>query len=167
MSLLWKAAVEAAVAHEGGAASLCSETVLVAGKEGEAGGEVGPARAGKTARAQFPAAGGRLAWPSLLPLHCTSLITSAGVTAIARLIVHIPSAFVNCIHKGLPVSAGPQAFQKQVAVSFNRLDRCGEVCWMLQEKRKRELGQAKQDKNYVEEEKRLARGFGIHSGFDQ
>ncbi len=40
-------------------------------------------------------------------------------------------------------------------------------CALLQEKRKRELGQAKKDKNYVEEEKRLARGFGIHSGFDQ
>ena len=43
----------------------------------------------------------------------------------------------------------------------------GSCCILLQEKRKRELGQAKKDKNYVEEEKRLARGFGIHSGFDQ
>ncbi|KAK9821377.1 hypothetical protein WJX74_005644 [Apatococcus lobatus] len=41
------------------------------------------------------------------------------------------------------------------------------LSFQQREKRKRELGQAKKDKNYVEEEKRLARGFGIHSGFDQ
>lgn len=35
------------------------------------------------------------------------------------------------------------------------------------EKRKRELGQAKGGKgNYVEEEKRVARQFGVYSGFD-
>ena len=35
------------------------------------------------------------------------------------------------------------------------------------EKRKRELGQAKGGKgNYVEEEKRIARTFGVYSGFD-
>ncbi len=35
------------------------------------------------------------------------------------------------------------------------------------EKRKRELGQAKGGKgNYVEEEKRIARQFGVYSGFD-
>ena len=36
----------------------------------------------------------------------------------------------------------------------------------LQEKRKRDMGQAKSAKNYVEEEKRLARNFGMYSGFD-
>lgn len=34
------------------------------------------------------------------------------------------------------------------------------------EKRKRDVGQAKSAKNYVEEEKRLARNFGMYSGFD-
>jgi hypothetical protein len=35
------------------------------------------------------------------------------------------------------------------------------------EKRKRDLGQAKGGKgNYVEEEKRIARQFGVYSGFD-
>ena len=34
------------------------------------------------------------------------------------------------------------------------------------EKRKRELGQAKKGKNYVEEEKRLLRNHNIYSGFD-
>ena len=37
---------------------------------------------------------------------------------------------------------------------------------LLQEKRKRDTGQAKSAKNYVEEEKRIARGFGMYSGFD-
>jgi len=37
---------------------------------------------------------------------------------------------------------------------------------VLQEKRKRDAGQAKSAKNYVEEEKRLARNFGMYSGFD-
>ena len=36
----------------------------------------------------------------------------------------------------------------------------------IQEKRKRELGQAKRGKNYVEEEKRQARNLGVYSGFD-
>jgi hypothetical protein len=35
-----------------------------------------------------------------------------------------------------------------------------------QEKRKREKGQATKDKNFVEEEKRLQREFGMYSGFD-
>lgn len=34
------------------------------------------------------------------------------------------------------------------------------------EKRKRDMGQAKRGKNYVEEEKRQARSFGVYSGFD-
>ncbi|GMH45171.1 hypothetical protein BSKO_13128 [Bryopsis sp. KO-2023] len=34
------------------------------------------------------------------------------------------------------------------------------------EKRKREAGQAKSAKNFVEEEKRVAREFGMYSGFD-
>lgn len=41
----------------------------------------------------------------------------------------------------------------------------GMACW-VQEKRKREAGQAKSSKNYVEEEKRIARNFGMYSGFD-
>jgi hypothetical protein len=36
----------------------------------------------------------------------------------------------------------------------------------LQEKRKRDEGKASRGKNYVEEEKRLQRQFGIYSGFD-
>lgn len=40
------------------------------------------------------------------------------------------------------------------------------VPMLLQEKRKRDVGQAKSAKNYVEEEKRLARNFGMYSGFD-
>lgn len=39
-------------------------------------------------------------------------------------------------------------------------------CDCVQEKRKRDVGQAKSAKNYVEEEKRLARNFGMYSGFD-
>ena len=35
-----------------------------------------------------------------------------------------------------------------------------------EQKRKRDSGQAKRSKNYVEEEKRIARGFGMYSGFD-
>ncbi|KAK9804156.1 hypothetical protein WJX73_006172 [Symbiochloris irregularis] len=34
------------------------------------------------------------------------------------------------------------------------------------EKRKRDMGQAKKAKNYVEEEKRQARNLGVYSGFD-
>ncbi|KAK9903690.1 hypothetical protein M0R45_001050 [Rubus argutus] len=34
------------------------------------------------------------------------------------------------------------------------------------EKRKRDLGQASREKNYVEEEKRLLRENGVYSGFD-
>lgn len=37
---------------------------------------------------------------------------------------------------------------------------------IVQEKRKRDMGQAKRGKNYVEEEKRQARSFGVYSGFD-
>ena len=37
---------------------------------------------------------------------------------------------------------------------------------LLQEKRKRDAGQATSSKNYVEEEKRLARQHGVYSGFD-
>ena len=37
---------------------------------------------------------------------------------------------------------------------------------VLQEKRKRDAGQAKSAKNYVEEEKRLARNAGVYHGFD-
>ena len=39
-------------------------------------------------------------------------------------------------------------------------------CSLLQEKRKRDAGQATSSKNYVEEEKRLARQHGVYSGFD-
>ena len=39
-------------------------------------------------------------------------------------------------------------------------------CRLLQEKRKRDAGQATSSKNYVEEEKRLARQHGVYSGFD-
>jgi len=35
-----------------------------------------------------------------------------------------------------------------------------------QEKRKREKGQSTKAKNFVEEEKRLQRNFGMYSGFD-
>ena len=34
----------------------------------------------------------------------------------------------------------------------------------MQEKRKRDEGKAKSAKNYVEEEKRLARSLGVYSG---
>jgi hypothetical protein len=37
---------------------------------------------------------------------------------------------------------------------------------LQQEKRKRAAGQATKGSNYVEEEKRLARNFGVYSGFD-
>ena len=41
------------------------------------------------------------------------------------------------------------------------------LSWKQKEKRKREQGQAKGGKgNYVEEEKRVAREFGVYSGFD-
>ena len=36
-----------------------------------------------------------------------------------------------------------------------------------QEKRKRDEGKATRGKNYVEEEKRLARSLGVYSGFDK
>ena len=36
----------------------------------------------------------------------------------------------------------------------------------FQEKRKREAGQAKRGKNFVEEEKRIARDYGVYSNFD-
>ena len=41
-----------------------------------------------------------------------------------------------------------------------------EMCGALQEKKKRDTGQAKSAKNYVEEEKRLARNAGVYHGFD-
>jgi hypothetical protein len=42
---------------------------------------------------------------------------------------------------------------------------CAALC--TQEKRKRQQGQAKGGgKNFVEEEKRLARNAGVYSGFD-
>ena len=41
-----------------------------------------------------------------------------------------------------------------------------EFLFLVQEKRKRELGQAKKQKNYVEEEKRLLRQHNVYSGFD-
>lgn len=40
------------------------------------------------------------------------------------------------------------------------------VSAFLQEKRKRELGQASRGGSYVEEEKRLGRQLGMYSGFD-
>ncbi len=36
----------------------------------------------------------------------------------------------------------------------------------LQEKRKRDLGMQGGGRNYIEEEKRVARNFGFYSGFD-
>jgi hypothetical protein len=36
----------------------------------------------------------------------------------------------------------------------------------VQEKRKRDAGQASRGKNYVEEEKRQGRKLGMYSGFD-
>ena len=39
-------------------------------------------------------------------------------------------------------------------------------CIHVQEKRKRDMGQAKKAKNYVEDEKRVARNYGMYSGFD-
>ncbi|GBF94691.1 hypothetical protein Rsub_07427 [Raphidocelis subcapitata] len=41
-----------------------------------------------------------------------------------------------------------------------------QLTWNQKEKRKRATGQATKGKNYVEEEKRLARNFGMYSGFD-
>ena len=41
-----------------------------------------------------------------------------------------------------------------------------DASWKQKEKRKRELGQQNKGKNYVEEEKRRAREFGVVSGFD-
>jgi hypothetical protein len=43
---------------------------------------------------------------------------------------------------------------------------CLYVPFCLQEKRKRDAGQATRGKNYVEEEKRQARNYGVFSGFD-
>jgi hypothetical protein len=40
------------------------------------------------------------------------------------------------------------------------------ACVWPQEKRKRDDGKQSRGKNYVEEEKRLARNFGMYSGFD-
>lgn len=37
---------------------------------------------------------------------------------------------------------------------------------VLQEKRKRDLGMQGGGRNYIEEEKRVARNFGFYSGFD-
>ncbi|BDA46955.1 hypothetical protein COCOBI_09-4080 [Coccomyxa sp. Obi] len=48
-----------------------------------------------------------------------------------------------------------------------RLANEARLTFKQKEKRKRELGQAKGGKgNYVEEEKRIARQFGVYSGFD-
>lgn len=40
------------------------------------------------------------------------------------------------------------------------------LTYQQKEKRKRDMGQAKKSKNYVEEEKRVARNYGMYSGFD-
>lgn len=37
---------------------------------------------------------------------------------------------------------------------------------VIQEKRKRDTGKTEKGKNFVEEEKRLGRQFGVYSGFD-
>lgn len=40
------------------------------------------------------------------------------------------------------------------------------VCAHVQEKRKREMGQASRGGSYVEEQKRMGRALGMYSGFD-
>jgi hypothetical protein len=66
---------------------------------------------------------------------------------------------------GLPVQARrerEEAREEQVRLAAER-----RLTFKQKEKRKRELGQAKGGKgNYVEEEKRIARQFGVYSGFD-
>ena len=58
--------------------------------------------------------------------------------------------------------AKEEAWQEQQRIAAEK-----RLTWKQKEKRKRELGQAKGGKgNYVEEEKRVAREFGIYSGFD-
>ena len=51
------------------------------------------------------------------------------------------------------------------AIITGKLNHSQSISW-LQEKRKRDLGQAKKQKNYVEEEKRLLRQHNVYSGFD-
>lgn len=50
--------------------------------------------------------------------------------------------------------------------SYDRMV-CVSVCHVrLQEKKKRDAGQQSRGKSTVEEEKRIARQFGVYSGFD-
>lgn len=58
--------------------------------------------------------------------------------------------------------AKEEAWQEQQQAAAEK-----RLSWKQKEKRKREQGQAKGGKgNYVEEEKRVAREFGVYSGFD-
>lgn len=58
--------------------------------------------------------------------------------------------------------AREEARKEQIRLAEER-----RLTFKQKEKRKRELGQAKGGKgNYVEEEKRVARQFGVYSGFD-
>jgi hypothetical protein len=60
----------------------------------------------------------------------------------------------------LPLPSGSQLLKRSASL-LAFLPAC-----LLQEKRKRDEGKASRGKNYVEEEKRRAREFGIVSGFD-
>ncbi|KAL3135767.1 hypothetical protein ABBQ32_007330 [Trebouxia sp. C0010 RCD-2024] len=65
----------------------------------------------------------------------------------------------KAMQQNLKLKAGKRAEQHQMTQERRQT-------FQQKEKRKREVGQAKSAKNYVEEEKRLARNFGMYSGFD-
>lgn len=70
-----------------------------------------------------------------------------------------------------PSFSGKPIVQAIVLVFMSLAESCGMcllLCMldMLQEKRKRDAGQQSRGKSTVEEEKRIARQYGVYSGFD-
>lgn len=59
-----------------------------------------------------------------------------------------------------------QRLRQEVFEERQRLKHERSMTWNQKEKRKRDAGKQSKGKNYVEEEKRKAREFGIFSGFD-
>ena len=73
-----------------------------------------------------------------------------------------PAPFLSVQGPAQAKQAKEEAWQEQQRIAADK-----RLTWKQKEKRKRELGQAKGGKgNYVEEEKRVAREFGMYSGFD-
>ncbi len=69
----------------------------------------------------------------------------------------------------LPSLVGCPPSALETNISFSLLPPLPPISYvsnLLQEKRKRDAGQQNKGKNYIEEEKRKARDFGIYSGFD-